>query len=116
MIRLYLRSVATLNFKPSKGPLQKSPLLTDDVTVVPFSKTYEVVRRASGDLPIYTDIKKAGTKTHTLIRKVNGSCDDLIRDLSVMIPENRIWKSFSGVGINGRYKSIICKWLTHHNQ
>ena len=90
---------------------QKTPLIGNPLEAN-CQETYQVVRRASGDLPVYTDIKSNKTRTWTLIRHVLGRKEDLVQDLSQFIPPERISIKPSMVVINGNYALAVRQWLS----
>ena len=76
-------------------------------------EAYNILRRGSGDLPVYQNYKNGRTRVITSIRKVEGNVSELVKDLGRFIPPQRITMHLGGnVRINGRYGRPIRKWLT----
>ena len=91
------------NYSPSKGPDPNDPL------------TYYVWRSKTKNLPVYTDIKGAGTKNVAILRKLEGDlkalAGDLSRDLEIS-PAHILVKPHKGeIEFNGVVRRKIIRWL-----
>lgn len=112
-LRITRRCKATTNYSPPSATPMKSPLLASPFEV-PFSASYAVPRRESGDLPVYINYKNARSKILTYIRHVQGDRQALMKDLEAMIPKDRITKSACGVILRGKYANEVRQFLTHN--
>ena len=74
---------------------------------------WAVVRSASGQLPVYRDIRNHNSRELTVIRKVLGDAnalrENIIRDFNV--DEKHVWTKVGRVEVKGRHKAEIAKWL-----
>ncbi|KAI8911864.1 hypothetical protein EDD86DRAFT_274849 [Gorgonomyces haynaldii] len=112
MFRLFFRTKTDLTHVP-KRTTQASPLLMDPEQLPKNTHTlYQVIRRTSGDLPVYTDYKNGRTRQLTLVRHIMGDKRQLVLDLSQFIPIERIQIKPSQLVINGQYALAVRKYLT----
>ncbi|KAH9842841.1 ribosomal protein L49/IMG2 [Rhodofomes roseus] len=82
---------------------------------------YRIPRNSRGSLPVYTDIRNAGTRHLTLIRNIEGNADALAQDLAGSLhppgsPEAQrmrvqILHSKHVVLSGGLWKNHVARWL-----
>ncbi|KAG2174566.1 hypothetical protein INT44_006829 [Umbelopsis vinacea] len=81
------------------------------------SPNYIITRTdASGALPVYLDIKNGGTRSLTIIRRVQGDAEALRQEVAALFPDTP--KNFVTVNpinnqvvIKGSYVNDIKQWL-----
>lgn len=81
------------------------------------SPSYIITRTdASGSLPVYLDIKNGGTRSLTIIRRVQGDAEALRQEVASLFPDTP--KNFVTVNpinnqvvIKGSYVNDIKQWL-----
>ncbi|GAB5585220.1 54S ribosomal protein img2 [Umbelopsis nana] len=71
---------------------------------------------ASGSLPVYLDVKNGGTRSLTIIRRVQGDAEALRQEVAALFPDTS--KNFVTVNpinnqviIKGAYVNDIKQWL-----
>ncbi|KAI0282201.1 hypothetical protein BGY98DRAFT_912752 [Russula aff. rugulosa BPL654] len=102
-------------------------LLTSDATSGPASSSqlpYLVPRNSRGSLPVYSDVRNAGSRYLISIRNVEGNikalADELLRDLSdpkligSTFINARITRSNHLVLSGLRRKQVVLDWLVRH--
>jgi large subunit ribosomal protein L49 len=85
-------------------------------TEVPISR-YHISRTSTSEsLPVYLDIKNGGTRSLTIIRRVEGDAEALRQEIAALFPESA--KNFVTVNptnkhivIKGSYVNDIKQWL-----
>ncbi|KAG0339423.1 hypothetical protein BG004_006828 [Podila humilis] len=70
----------------------------------PLPKAYFVERTKSGQLPVYSEYRNAGTRCLTVIRKIQGNATALKTDLLETYPN-------AEVRVNDRSNQVILKGL-----
>ncbi|KAK7440190.1 hypothetical protein VKT23_017133 [Stygiomarasmius scandens] len=85
------------------------------------SYPYFVPRNSNGSLPVYTDIRNAGTRYLVLLRNIDGDANALAKDLSQSLfksdsPETsklkiNVVRSKHLVISGGRWKNDVLEWL-----
>lgn len=75
-LRTVSRPFSTSALRPSETPAPAPQLLS-----------YFVARTASGELPVYSDVKSGGQRLNTLVRKVDGNIE--VRLLSLLSSATR---------------------------
>jgi len=83
---------------------------------------YIVPRNGQGSLPVYTDIRNAGSRYLVLVRNIEGDATALAKDLSQTLfqphsPEAvrmkvRVLRSRHLIITGGRWKHQVMQWLT----
>ncbi|KAF9501256.1 hypothetical protein BDN71DRAFT_1380820 [Pleurotus eryngii] len=93
--------------------LSTSPVLASTATGHPYS----VPRNSRGSLPVYTDIRNAGTRHQTLIRNIDGDPNALVKDLTKALFSDlahvrvQVTHHRHIVISGGRFKHKIVDWL-----
>ncbi|GAA5971248.1 hypothetical protein JCM11641_008281 [Rhodosporidiobolus odoratus] len=77
-------SVATQTSATPASPVDAAPVEPQAVAS-PSAPKYYVPRSRFGELPVYSDVKNAGTKYLTVIRRAEGDVEALRRDLSAFL-------------------------------
>ncbi|KAF5372941.1 hypothetical protein D9758_001677 [Tetrapyrgos nigripes] len=87
----------------------------------PVSYPYFVNRNGNGSLPLYTDIRNAGTRYLVLLRNVDGNANALAKDISeTLFPSNspeaarlkiNVVRSKHLVISGGQWKNNVLEWL-----
>ncbi|KAJ1956432.1 hypothetical protein DL89DRAFT_268978 [Linderina pennispora] len=75
---------------------------------------YFINRTRFQTLPVYTDIRNAGTRTLTLVRRIDGDVEALRKDLAAALEDNtiEIRKVSRQIVIRGNRISEVREWLT----
>ncbi|KAI8812818.1 mitochondrial large subunit ribosomal protein-domain-containing protein [Cladochytrium replicatum] len=75
---------------------------------------YNVKRTMNGWLPVYDDIRGGGSRVQTIIRRIEGDVQRLVKDLSAYIPHERIHiKTTNGhVVLDGYYVDKLRDFFT----
>ncbi|KAH9245441.1 hypothetical protein BASA83_009838 [Batrachochytrium salamandrivorans] len=100
-----------------KPSTQKSPLVAPVESLQVIAKEllpYEIKRRPnSGWLPVYSAYRNGRSRKITLVRDVRGSMDHFVRDLSKLVPEDRMKIKSAGTKLEivGDYTGPIRDWL-----
>ncbi|KAJ1343508.1 hypothetical protein BSLG_001950 [Batrachochytrium salamandrivorans] len=96
---------------------KKSPLVAPVESLQVIAKEllpYEIKRRPnSGWLPVYSAYRNGRSRKITLVRDVRGSMDHFVRDLSKLVPEDRMKIKSAGTKLEivGDYTGPIRDWL-----
>jgi len=103
---------------PRSVPAQLRPFSTALAHAPP---AYRVPRNSRGSMPVYTDIRNAGTRHLTLIRNVEGNANALAQDLASSLhpsgsPEAQrmrvqVLHSKHIVLSGGMWKPHVVRWL-----
>ncbi|KAM6500659.1 Ribosomal protein L49/IMG2 [Amanita muscaria] len=82
---------------------------------------YFVPRNSRGNLPVYTDIRNAGTRYLVLVHNIDGNANSLARDLQTSLFERsshesqrmnvEVVRGKNLIITGGRWKHHIVKWL-----
>ncbi|KAJ1948198.1 mitochondrial 54S ribosomal protein img2 [Linderina macrospora] len=75
---------------------------------------YFINRTRFQTLPVYTDIRNAGTRTLTLVRRIDGDVEALRNDLAAALEDNtvEIRKVSRQIVIRGNRINEVREWLT----
>ncbi|KAG0090398.1 hypothetical protein BGZ93_009428 [Podila epicladia] len=107
-IRTFTTSACSLNAAVSKAATT-SPSVTSSLP-----KAYFVERTKAGQLPVYSEYKNAGTRTLTIIRKIQGNATALKTDILTTYPgaEVRVNERSNQVILKGLVMDDVRQWLT----
>ncbi|KAF9390468.1 hypothetical protein CPB97_009178 [Podila verticillata] len=107
-IRSFTTSACSLNATVSKTASSSSSVTS------PLPKAYFVERTKSGQLPVYSEYKNAGTRTLTVIRKIQGNATALKTDILTTYPgaEVRVNERSNQVILKGLVMDDVRQWLT----
>ncbi|KAF8935224.1 hypothetical protein CPC16_009858 [Podila verticillata] len=107
-IRSFTTSACSLNAAVSKTATSSSSVTS------PLPKAYFVERTKSGQLPVYSEYKNAGTRTLTVIRKIQGNATALKTDILTTYPgaEVRVNERSNQVILKGLVMDDVRQWLT----
>ncbi|KAG0030176.1 hypothetical protein BGZ81_002991 [Podila clonocystis] len=107
-IRTFTTSACALNATVSKAATT-APSVTSSLP-----RTYFVERTKAGQLPVYSEYKNAGTRTLTIIRKIQGNATALKTDILTTYPgaEVRVNKRSNQVILKGLVMDDVRQWLT----
>ncbi|KAI1315203.1 hypothetical protein EDD11_001141 [Mortierella claussenii] len=77
-------------------------------------RTYFVERTKAGQLPVYAEFKNAGSRSLTVIRKIQGNATALKTDLLMTYPraEVRVNERSNQVILKGLVMDDVRQWLT----
>ncbi|GJJ78159.1 large subunit ribosomal protein L49 [Entomortierella parvispora] len=91
-----------------------SPAATTKAVSSKLPRTYFVERTKSGQLPVYSEFKNAGTRPLTIIRKIQGNATALKTDIMVTYPgaEIRVNERSNQVILKGLVMDDVRQWLT----
>ncbi|KAJ3211221.1 hypothetical protein HK099_008058 [Clydaea vesicula] len=103
--------------KVAKPRVVNPPLLTKDLKkIVDLAKAQYVVHRTAkgGWLPIYSEYKHGRTQLTTIIRRIEGNTEALVKDIATIIPGERIKvkENTNHVVIKGNYVEVLRDWFT----
>ncbi|KAG0047523.1 54S ribosomal protein L49, mitochondrial [Gryganskiella cystojenkinii] len=87
--------------------------VTESVVSRPLPKAYFIERTKSGQLPVYSEFRNAGSRALTIIRKIQGSALACKADLSETFPglEVRVNQRSNQVILKGLAMDDIRQWL-----
>ncbi|KAF9146422.1 hypothetical protein BG015_011597 [Linnemannia schmuckeri] len=103
-IRTFSTSAASLDAAASTTATFTAAAPAVSATKTTLPRTYFVERTKSGQLPVYSEFKNAGSRPLTIIRKIQGNATALKTDLLVTYPNTEI-------RVNGRSNQVILKGL-----
>ncbi|KAF9918926.1 hypothetical protein BX616_004198 [Lobosporangium transversale] len=80
----------------------------------PLPRSYFVERTKSGQLPVYSEFRNAGSRTLTVIRKIQGNAKALRTDILETYPgtEVRVNDRNNHVILKGLVMDDVRQWLT----
>ncbi|KAF9360791.1 hypothetical protein BGX26_007742 [Mortierella sp. AD094] len=120
-LRTFTTSASTLN-APASSTASTTATTTATAsstvkapsTKPPLPRTYFVERTKSGQLPVYSEFKNAGSRPLTIIRKIQGNAGALRTDLLTTYPgaEVRLNERSNQVILKGLVMDDVRQWLT----
>ncbi|KAL1410891.1 hypothetical protein Q8F55_001834 [Vanrija albida] len=84
---------------PSPAPAARAPLTPT------FKTRYIVERTATGQLPVYSDVRNGGTNHVTVVRRIKGSAELLRDDLARFLADGHIDPVTRPPGVSLRHTS-----------
>ncbi|KAF8937820.1 hypothetical protein BGZ58_002088 [Dissophora ornata] len=106
-------STAAAATSPTEAAAPKAPK-TAKAAKPSLPRTYFVERTNSGQLPVYSEFRNAGTRSLTIIRKIQGNATALKTDLLITYPgaEVRVNERCNQVILKGMVMDDVRQWLT----
>ena len=80
------------------GPLQELP--------------FEIQRSFRGNLPVYTDLRNAGTRRLTVIKGIYGDVGAFKQELSKIVSNSDITEKMGRLEVSGIHSAKVKLWLT----
>ncbi|KAF9923902.1 hypothetical protein FBU30_006063 [Linnemannia zychae] len=103
-VRTFATSATSLDAAATTTATSTASVASKAAKTSTLPRTYFVERTKSGQLPVYSEFKNAGSRPLTIIRKIQGNATALKTDILMTYPSAEIQ-------VNGRSNQVILRGL-----